>query len=298
MRRSARQLPLLSCSQDGSPGQVRQDAGPRPAWDVNLGGAQCDTGRTQVRAARGKQCAPRESVVGPTRKRRPLARKVRLLRRSCRAYEVSGTAHFGPLPTRTCATTCPQLAKADAALRNSPFPYSLQRAGTGTGKPLSVAARWRLAGTSIRVILAFHSLVRPLRSILPSRPPDPCPTVRTAGGRCRIHSVHSIDDVRAGHLKKWCRHRARLTPDRFTHGNVGSADSMWCAAPRARRRTAPSSSATLLDCHQAQPQKRARTNAEQQNPQHHHAPGDPGLRHSRQDRLDTSSQHIQVGRNY
>jgi hypothetical protein len=37
------------------------------------------------------------SGIGPTRTRRPLGRRVRLLREICRADEVSGTAHFDPL---------------------------------------------------------------------------------------------------------------------------------------------------------------------------------------------------------
>src|SRR6266566_2045568 len=44
--------------------------------------------------------------LGPTRKRRPLARRVRLLRRICRPDEMSGTADFDPNPSFDQAVSC------------------------------------------------------------------------------------------------------------------------------------------------------------------------------------------------
>jgi hypothetical protein len=57
------------------------------------------TGNCRRRDASGPELEMRLAAMaafGPTRKRRPLARRVRLLRETCRADEVSGTAHFDP----------------------------------------------------------------------------------------------------------------------------------------------------------------------------------------------------------
>jgi Bacterial Ig-like domain (group 1)/Invasin, domain 3 len=75
----------------------------------------------------------------------------------------------GPLPTRTCARTCPQLAKADAALRNSRsrILYSLREREPGS------RCRWRPAGAS----------------------PVPPPATVTANGTSATTLAVTVDDA-------------------------------------------------------------------------------------------------------
>ena len=69
-----------------------------------------------------------------------------------------------------------------AATSHFRFPSAPTACGNGKWEAAVVGGRWRLPGACIRGHpLAFHSLVRPLRSILPSRPLDPKAGARSGG---------------------------------------------------------------------------------------------------------------------